>query len=664
MTPVRTRRLALQPLAALTLSALACWPAAQAQTPSPSVDSSAGAARADIGLGPVVVTGQRGANTSMVVQSKRIEVQQATGVQELFKLMPELDVGGGPSVAQKVYVRGINERMLTVTIDGASQPEAAYHHSGQLMIEPELLKRVEVEAGTGAATAGPGALGGALRFTTKDASDLLRPGERVGALLKAGYQSVNDGRALSATVFGRPSEQTELLVSVSDRDSDSYQDGHGRTVPNSSTEARNIFLKFGAQAEGGHRFKLSHEDQHDDALRNKRTNLLVTADPKLNPAQRQLVERKSTVASWDYQPGNPLVKANITAYMNDNGIRLAKGQPNSQTLGIRSAGLNAGNTSILGDHRLAYGVNVRRDTGYAGDRTSRMDNEVAHVAGVYLQDEYAFAERWSLGLGARYDRYSYEDTAHQRFTSKGFSPNASLSFSPSDAWTVQLSHARALRGVGVIEPFLRSANNGNAADLDPEKARHTELSARWRDGGWHAAAAVFRQSIDNVLDYGETNRINVGELRVRGYSGSFGYRGTQWSASLGVAESRPELNGEPIYDTDALLLGTSSGRTWVAQLDYALPQWHLNLGWTARAVQRLKRVPEGGAEKPGYHTHDIYAQWQPTGKDDWTVTLTVANLFDRFYYDHSTYGFHPRWGRIAGLPEPGRDIRLALSWRL
>ncbi|MCW7539437.1 TonB-dependent receptor [Aquabacterium sp. A7-Y] len=662
MTRVPNRRLALEPLAALTLSALACWPAAQAQTqaqpPSTSV-TSGGETSPGIGLGQVVVTGQRGAAPSTVVDAQRIEVQQASGVQELFKLMPELAVGGGPPVAQKVYVRGLNERMLNVTIDGATQPEAAYHHAGQLMIEPELLKRAEVEAGTATATAGPGALGGALRFTTKSAEDLLRPGERVGALLKAGYQSVNEGTRLSATVFGRPSEQTDLLFSVSDRDTDSYEDGHGDTVPNSSIEARNVFLKFGVRADGGHRFSVSHENQHDEGLRNLRTNMLETA---FNPRQRQRTERRSTVASYDWHPGDPLVRLNATAYVNDNSVRLAEDQPTREKLGIRTAGLNVGNTSIVADHRLAYGLNFRRDTGYVEGTAHDFDDEDAQVAGLYVQDDYAFAERWSLGLGARYDRYRYTDDAGRRYRSSGLSPNASLSFSPVEAWTLQLSHARALRGVGVIEPYLRPFQE-NAADIDPEKARNTELSLRWQQGSWHAAASVFRQRIDDVIGYDET-RANLGTVRSRGYSGSVGYRVAAWSASLGVAEARPELNGEPVYDSDALLLGTTTGRTWVAQLDYALPQWKLNLGWTARAVERLKRVPPGGREKPGYHTHDLYAQWQPTGKDDWTLTLTVANVFDRFYYDHATFGYHPRWGSNAGLPEPGRDVRLALSWRL
>jgi hemoglobin/transferrin/lactoferrin receptor protein len=193
---------------------------------------------AEVTLDPIQVTAQRGADTNTVLRAARIEVEQAVSLQDLFKQMPEVSIGGGGlPVAQKLYVRGIGERMLAVTVDGAAQPESAYHHAGQVMVEPELLKRVEVEAGTGAATAGPGALAGALRFTTKSASDLLRPGERAGAMLKGSYLGASDGKKFGVSVFGRLNENVGLLVSQNRYDSKDYQDGRGAKVANTAAES-------------------------------------------------------------------------------------------------------------------------------------------------------------------------------------------------------------------------------------------------------------------------------------------------------------------------------------------------------------------------------------------------------------------------------------------
>jgi hemoglobin/transferrin/lactoferrin receptor protein len=50
-----------------------------------------------------------------------------------------------------------------------------------------------------------------------------------------------------------------------------------------------------------------------------------------------------------------------------------------------------------------------------------------------------------------------------------------------------------------------------------------------------------------------------------------------------------------------------------------------------------------------------------------TLTLTVLNLFDKHYVDHATNASYEHilgYEGIVGLAEPGRDVRLALSWRL
>ncbi|UUZ46866.1 TonB-dependent receptor plug domain-containing protein [Massilia sp. B-10] len=146
-------------------------------------------------LGTIQITAQSGVNTNTVVGAARIEVEQAVSLQDLFKQTPEVSVGGGGlPVAQKLYVRGIGERMLAVTIDGAAQPESAYHHTGQVMVEPELLKRVEVEAGTGAATAGPGALARRPAFHDQERQRAAAPGRAHWRALAGSYFGASDGK--------------------------------------------------------------------------------------------------------------------------------------------------------------------------------------------------------------------------------------------------------------------------------------------------------------------------------------------------------------------------------------------------------------------------------------------------------------------------------------
>lgn len=81
-------------------------------------------------------------------------------------------------------------------------------------------------------------------------------------------------------------------------------------------------------------------------------------------------------------------------------------------------------------------------------------------------------------------------------------------------------------------------------------------------------------------------------------------------------------------------------------------------------MEELTQVAAGARAKPGYAVHDVYAQLLPTGKDDFSVTLNVKNLFDRYYLEQASFGYHPFWGNVVGFPEPDRDVRLMLAWRI
>ena len=610
-------------------------------------------------LGTIQITSGRGADTNTVVGAARIEVEQALSLQDLFKQMPEVSIGGGGlPVAQKAYVRGIGERMLAVTIDGAAQPESAYHHAGQVMVEPDLLKRVEVEAGTGAATAGPGALAGAVRFTTKSAGDLLRPGERMGAIVKGSWFGASDGSKLGVSVFGRLNDNLGLLVSGTNFSSGDYDDGRGHPVANSAADSRSRFVKLDLGA-NAHRLALAYEENRDEGWRNKRTNLVVNP---INPAQRQRMERSSHTASYDYTPGGKLVALHLTAYDNENAVQLANGTPQHERDGTRTRGINLVNVARLGEHKLSAGFDYRHDTGFADVTGTALADEKASVGGVFVQDEVALGEQWIAGLGARYDRYDYTDMHGRQFDSAGASPSASLAFMPGAGVTLRLGHARALRGVGVMEPFLKSFQDNDPA-LRAERARNSDFGVQWNSGPWQTSATVFSQRIDNYIGYDDA-RQNLGQVRTSGYSASGAYHGQAWSASVGLAHAKPRLNGRPLSSDEAFLLGNASGRTWVAQFDRAFPAKHLKLGWTTRATERLDYVPAGASAKPGYTVHDAYAQWMPLGSDRMTLTLSVTNLGDKFYYDQSSFGFHPRWGSVAALPESGRNIRISLATRL
>ena len=139
-----------------------------------------GSALEAIDLDTVTVVG---ALTDDALDREEIERTQANDLADLFRAIPSVQVGGGVGLAQKIYVRGLEDSLLNVTVDGAPQRGTLFHHIGRVSIEPELLEAVDVQTGPGEATSGFGAIGGAIRFRTRNPVDLLEPGRDAGALL-------------------------------------------------------------------------------------------------------------------------------------------------------------------------------------------------------------------------------------------------------------------------------------------------------------------------------------------------------------------------------------------------------------------------------------------------------------------------------------------------
>ena len=61
---------------------------------------------------------------------------------------------------------------------------------------------------------------------------------------------------------------------------------------------------------------------------------------------------------------------------------------------------------------------------------------------------------------------------------------------------------------------------------------------------------------------------------------------------------------------------------------------------------------------------DVFGNWRPVGKMD--LALGIYNLFDERFRAHASvadYNHIPDWEGIAGVYEPGRNIRLTASIR-
>ena len=118
-----------------------------------------------------------------------------------------------------------------------------------------------------------------------------------------------------------------------------------------------------------------------------------------------------------------------------------------------------------------------------------------------------------------------------------------------------------------------------------------------------------------------------------------------------------------LNDSD-LGLGTRIGRTWTARVDWALPTRHSEISFRSRYVEsEANSISTTAPAKPAYAVADIHLNTHPFGNPHVTLSLSVNNAFDRFYYDHSTYSFHAGTGKYIGFPDKGREFVLSAAYK-
>ncbi|GAL17492.1 enterobactin receptor VctA [Vibrio maritimus] len=145
-------------------------------------------------------------STSML--SDDIALKQADHLSDLLRDQPGVDVGGTHSMNQSINIRGLSELDLNITIDGASQTNNVFHHVGNLLINPDILKAVDLRVGNNSVL--NSGLGGGVAFETKDAKDLLRPGEKAGARLFGGV-ATNNYHHYSGTLYSQLAENVDAM---------------------------------------------------------------------------------------------------------------------------------------------------------------------------------------------------------------------------------------------------------------------------------------------------------------------------------------------------------------------------------------------------------------------------------------------------------------------
>lgn len=611
----------------------------------------------------------------LIVDSKEIAKVQASSIADILSNELSITVGGGDSpVAQKIYIRGLEDTMFNITIDGAPQSGELYHHQGRIQIEPEFIKSIELEAGAGAATNGMGALGGAVHFTTKDAFDMLRPNQDVGALFKGVYRFNGDNAYKGvASVYGKLSDNIGVLGAFTYDDGEDYADGHGNIVEPTAYNHQNGYLKFNADY-GDHYMTLTYERLDNTGTYYSRPHMAGFTHQTQVLTDHQ-IQRDTLTYQHVYDPASDLVDAKLTLYYTDNNydnFRHDTGGPYSYGSMI-SYGFDLRNSSIIDTHGVTYGAEYRHDSaaggiyvGPPGLGTGGQSTATADFVGLYVQDNWDLTDNMLLSFGMRVDHFENNPKQGQDSNGTGVSPNVKLSYEVVDGLTLSAGYAQAYRGVIIKETALIGLYpdiNG----VDPEESSNIEFGIKYEKDWFFAKGSIYQQNIENYIDTYYANGgadhylVNAGDVKIDGYEVEVGGQWDNLRLSLGMWNTNSEFNGSDLDDQN-LGLGTTVGRTWIGKLDYALPQYNLDYYMVGRFVEELQNtVTTTAPPKESYFVLDLGLSWQPKGDDSLTLALNINNVFDEFYYDHSSFNWNPGSNSYVGFADRGRELVLSAT---
>lgn len=644
-------------------------------------------------LQKVVVTANKSvrkdAQEDSIYVDDYVPAQQASHLSDFLDTVPGVTVGGTSTVNQRIRIRGLDDTNLKVTIDGARQEGKLFYHMGDITIDPDLLKEAEVSVGNNSVTLGNDAIGGAVAFKTVDAADLLKPNQKVGAKLHAGYASNNDEWLTAATVFAAPTENTDLLAYYGRRDSNSGEDGDGRELFEDS-KGENILLKAGASIANDHRIGASFSRTEKTGIFPFRPDFPSRPEAPIP----QEVRRDTVAVDYNFNPTNPWF--DVTANIYDTKTRILRDSDFEKNPGyefdaqVKTTGGKIQNVSSIegsvGNHRLISGIeHYKKQSEMSRDFVKSGDDQARNTS-IYLEDQWRNG-KLSLTPGVRFDRYESPKFIADGKTYNNVVGALAGSYEIAPRTQVFASYTQLFNGPDLSQAIFNS-NGDNMfvnKDLKAEEGSNTEVGviSTLRDltvanDALQLSGKYFETNIENFIEFVRAGGSRVGldcatgalggtcqgavnsneDYKIKGVELAADYKMNNFG--MGLSYTRARSKGDKTGNTIPSVTGSSadSGDRYMVDLTYD-PTEEVGLGWRSTYVASITDNKQ--ITKPSYDVHDVYMSYLPRQLENLKATLGVYNLFDETYASHSSR-LNPA-DDVATDFELGRNIKASLTYQ-
>lgn len=323
-----------------------------------------------------------------------------------------------------------------------------------------------------------------------------------------------------------------------------------------------------------------------------------------------------------------------------------------------TVGLNQRNTEL--DRKVYNLTNWRDEDSVTGSATEGAYGESA-TSSIFLQDEIALSDTFTVYVGGRYDRWktegnnfkigtgAYNNTFEER-TDSAFSPKLSVVYLPIEDITLRASAGKSFRAPDNYELYgtlyCCSKYYQSNPNLKPEVATTYEIGGEWRaTTDLKTGVSLYQTTLKDMI-YGKTidathiEKANAGEARVRGIELTANANLTSWlnlDLSYSYIDSEV-LKNEADPTTVGNKLAQTPTRMWSGALSAKYGDWS---GLVETKYSDEVFSTESNAADVGgvFGSYDAY--WMTNVKADYAInkglkiSLSVNNLTDETVYQYS-----------------------------
>ncbi len=625
------------------------------------------------------------------VDDIKISTRNAGLVKDVMRDIPGVYVGGTNGMNQKIYMRGVSDRGLNITVDGAKQNGNTFHHNADLLIDPDLIKAVDVEVGSRSVVNGSGALGGSVAFKTVDAKDLLESGEIIGAKIKTGYASNNDEFSQGLMLFTAPVEGLDFIAAINHKGYDYGKSGNKAKIGGDGNDL-SYLLKLGYSFLDAHRISISREHNEFKGIYPLKAEF--GSDHSRDDYRKY--ERDTTTLKYEYMPSD-LLNLDVTAY-NTRHQRI-----DGSKWGVETNGINAKAKSVVETGALTqtfrYGAEF-----YQSKNFNKPDNhypEKVNNYSIYAEDALNF-NSLTVTPGIRYTHHelkSYDGRAGnvKSYTYKfnEFTPALALDYEIIKGLNAFASYARVFRGPDVMESMMAGGSRSWEANKDLKATTGNSYEAGVRYQGdisetssYSLSAKYFMTKyknliVDNNAKSGTVNptlvRINAGGADISGVellarlnldalslAASYTHQNVKYKDRV-LTSCRRGVVG-PCYATSNVIGYRDQGDKYTFNAEYAFSRIDTLIGYNLIYFASKNTISADNSENtkiPSYAVSDIYASYAPSsGKfKGLEINAGIYNLFNKAYTSQSQ--------RVATYTgdsnsidwEPGRNFKVNVSYK-